>query len=90
MQGRCRIKTHTSFEYYGGLGIGICEEWEDFYTFRAWALANGYQEKLSIDRLDSTKGYFPSNCRWIPRSRQSENKRKSGSVLPRRQVSPQN
>lgn len=56
-------------------GVGICEEWNDYSKFREWAMANGYADDLSIDRVDNDKGYFPSNCRWITLAEQQSNKR---------------
>ena len=76
MKGRCNRPTATSYKYYGGRGISVCEEWEnDFAAFRNWALANGYQEGLSIDRIDVNGNYCPENCRWITMSEQQRNKR---------------
>ena len=76
MKGRCSRPTATSYKYYGGRGISVCEEWEkDFVAFRDWALANGYQEGLSIDRIDVNGNYCPENCRWITMSEQQRNKR---------------
>ena len=78
MKGRCNRPTATSYKYYGGRGISVCEEWEnDFAAFRDWALANGYQEGLSIDRIDVNGNYCPGNCRWITMAEQQRNKRPS-------------
>lgn len=65
MRSRCRDKGNTSYRYYGGKGICVRSEWKEFPAFRNWALANGYQEGLHIDRLDSTKDYGPDNCQFI-------------------------
>lgn len=43
-----------------------CDEWNDFLTFKEWSLKNGYNDDLTIDRIDSSKDYFPENCQWIP------------------------
>ena len=76
MKGRCNRPTATSYKYYGGRGISVCEEWEnDFAVFRDWALANGYKEGLSIDRIDVNGNYCPENCRWITMKEQQKNKR---------------
>jgi hypothetical protein len=58
----------------------MCEEWRDFAAFAAWALANGYQPGLSIERNDNDLGYSPENCKWIPKNRQGHNTRKSRRI----------
>jgi len=46
-------------------GKGIEEDWLDYNKFKVWAMSNGYEETLTIDRIDSTLGYYASNCQWI-------------------------
>ena len=76
MKGRCNRPTATSYQYYGGRGISVCDAWQhDFQAFRDWALANGYREGLSIDRIDVNGNYCPENCRWITMAEQQRNKR---------------
>lgn len=66
MKARCLNPNEKSYKWYGGKGISVCEEWlSDFTEFRDWALDNGYNDKLSIDRIDSSENYCPENCRWI-------------------------
>lgn len=56
-------------------GVNICEEWEnDYLSFREWALNNGYDDSLTIDRIDNKKGYQPDNCRWVSLKRQANNR----------------
>ena len=63
---------------YGGRGITVCEEWRSgFEAFRDWAFENGYQNGLSLDRIDVNGNYEPSNCRWINVEDQCHNKRQS-------------
>lgn len=75
MIARCHNPKSISYKYYGGKGITVCDEWKNsFENFSKWSELNGYNDTLSIDRIDNSKGYCPSNCRWIPLSEQSNNK----------------
>lgn len=61
--------------------VEMCAEWsEDFKAFREWALANGYQDGLTIDRIDNSKGYSPDNCRWVTLKQQANNRRSNVCV----------
>lgn len=78
MKSRCNNKHFWEFENYGGRGIKVCKEWdESFGGFETWALSNGYSDTLTIDRIDNSLGYEPSNCRWVPKEYQSKNRRNS-------------
>lgn len=76
MRQRCRDKNN---DRYGGRGIFVCNAWNDFYTFHAWAKANGYRGDLSIDRIKVNDGYYPKNCRWANKWVQVDNR--SVSIL---------
>lgn len=65
MKQRCCNPNHGAWRYYGGKGIAVCDEWLSFQPFLAWALANGWQPGLTIDRVDSSRGYCPENCEWV-------------------------
>jgi len=80
MKDRCINEKAINYKDYGGRGIGICDEWLDFETFALWALNNGYEDNLSIDRIDNDKGYCPENCRWATWSQQRTNQRKRKSI----------
>jgi hypothetical protein len=73
MKIRCKTKWPGFYRWYGSKGITWCAEWNDFATFRKWALANGYRKGLTLDRIDSTKNYGPDNCRWATREEQTYN-----------------
>lgn len=75
MRGRCNRPTCKDYPNYGGRGITICPEWDDYVVFRDWALSNGYADDLTLDRIDCDKNYEPGNCRWIPMAEQSRNRR---------------
>lgn len=72
MKDRCKNKNNRDYKWYGGKGICVCKEWENYDLFREWARNHGYQENLTIDRIDSEKDYSPDNCRWITASENSE------------------
>lgn len=70
---RCDNPNNTHYKYYGGIGINVCDEWRNSKDFIKWAMENGYEENLTLDRIDGTKGYYPDNCRWVTRKEQSNN-----------------
>lgn len=71
---RCKPGLAQS-ENYGDRGIRVCREWQNYECFREWALANGYRDDLTIERMDVDGDYSPSNCTWITRARQVYNRR---------------
>ena len=88
MKRRCYSSSNPRFKDYGGRGITICREWSNrekakgnknatkgFLAFQKWALANGYADNLTLDRIDNSKSYCPENCRWTSIKIQNNNKR---------------
>lgn len=76
IKSRCYNKNNSKYEYYGGRGIYMCDEWKnDYLKFREWSLKNGYEKELKLDRIDNNKEYSPSNCRWITHSENMRNTR---------------
>lgn len=73
---RCFNKKCKDYKNYGGRGITICDEWKnDFMSFYNWAMDNGYQDNLTIDRINNDGNYEPNNCKWSTRLEQNNNKR---------------
>lgn len=78
MKTRCANPNHKSYVDYGGRGISVCETWGNSFTaFMEWAVENGYQDDLTLDRIDNGKGYSPENCKWSTAVEQARNRRTS-------------
>lgn len=76
MKKRVYSTWHKRYKDYGGRGITICDEWKNSYeNFYRWALANGWQKGLQIDRIDNDGNYEPSNCRWVTNKENCQNRR---------------
>lgn len=76
MHKRCEIPSCKDYPDYGGRGIAVCKEWNDFLSFYDWSWEHGYSPYLSLDRIDVNGGYCPENCRWAGELEQMLNKRK--------------
>lgn len=75
MKNRCYCEKAHGVERYKNRGITVCDEWRNsFDAFYAWAIANGYSDNLTIDRINNDGNYEPSNCRWATYKEQNNNK----------------
>lgn len=80
MKSRCNDTARKEYKNYGGRGIKVCEEWNEFTQFLRWAVSNGYKDNLTLDRKDNNGDYEPSNCRWISFKEQQNNRRNNHTV----------
>lgn len=78
IKNRCYNSNEPSFKNYGSRGISVCNEWRDNFTaFRDWAITNGYDDSLEIDRINNDGNYEPSNCHWVTHKENSRNTRRN-------------
>lgn len=82
MKQRCYYLKHKDYHNYGGRGVTVCDEWKnDFKTFYEWAISQGYNDDLTLDRIDVNGNYEPTNCRWATWSEQRLNQRPRKRVI---------
>jgi len=75
MKHRCSNPNDGRYNCYGGRGIRVCSEWEsDFTMFYSWAMNNGYEEHLTLERINVNGNYEPNNCTWVTEKEQHRNK----------------
>ena len=75
MKTRCGTPSSTAYKHYGAKGITVCDIWKSSFTaFYEWAIENGYEDNLSIDRIKNDLGYYPDNCRWVTNKEQKINR----------------
>lgn len=80
MKSRCNNLNHPDYATYGNKGICVSEKFEEFNQFLKWALANGYREGLSIDRINGLGHYTPDNCRWATIKQQTRNRKSNVKI----------
>lgn len=74
MKQRCLNKKHPKYHRYGGRGVEIHTEWLEINNFAEWALSNGWEKGLTLDRIDNDGNYCPDNCEWVSMSDNSRKK----------------
>lgn len=81
MRNRCYSVNNIMYQNYGGRGICVCDEWRNsFENFMSWANGNGYQEGLTLERINVDGNYEPSNCTWITKTEQYLNRTDSHKI----------
>ena len=80
MRKRCKNKRDKRYHYYGGRGISVSPEWDDYTNFKRWAMQNGYDPnakygQCTLDRINNDGNYAPDNCRWVDMKTQNNNRR---------------
>lgn len=75
MKDRCYYKKNKRYNRYGLRGIKVCSEWKnDASRFIKWALKNGWEKGLQIDRINNNGNYTPTNCRFVTNAENVNNR----------------
>jgi len=77
MKSRCLCINDPNYNNYGGRGIKVCDTWkEQFISFYEWAINNGWEKGLLLDRENNDGNYNPDNCRFVDRKTSCNNTRR--------------
>jgi hypothetical protein len=73
MMQRCNNKSASNYQYYGAIGIFVCERWKDYAAFLI-DMGECKDKSMTLDRIDNSRGYEPSNCQWVTQAAQNRNR----------------
>lgn len=79
MRKRCNNPNNPRYKNYGGRGVKVCKEWDDYRIFKIWAIMCGYHDNLTIDRIDNDGDYDSDNCQWMTNSENSKKRWKDAT-----------
>jgi hypothetical protein len=81
IKSRCYCESSSHYKDYGNRGIKVCDEWKNnFKTFYDWAINNGWQSSLEINRINNNKNYESNNCNFVTSKINCNNKRNNKIV----------
>ena len=71
---RCTNPKDAAYKNYGAKGVSVCDRWRQ--SFQAFYADMGARPtpRHTVDRIESTGNYEPSNCRWATRTEQNRNR----------------
>lgn len=80
MKQRCQNVTDKNYPGYGGRGVNVCNDWQEYRSFAKWAKTHGYSDQMTINRIDNDGNYEPSNCEWTTPKQQANNTRRNHMI----------
>lgn len=81
MKARCLNNKSISYKSYGAKGVTVCDEWLEFKNFHNWAITHGYQDGLTLDRIDNYGNYEPTNCQWVDSKENKKRQRNTRYIV---------
>jgi hypothetical protein len=71
---RCDNTKGSSYKYYSGRGITVCDKWINSFSAFIFDMGRKPTDQHQLDRIDNDKGYEPGNCRWATPSENCYNR----------------